>query len=39
MSAELARLLRERKLLRIRADRKLVLKEIEGASYDLTRAR
>jgi uncharacterized protein (UPF0332 family) len=39
MSAELARLLRERKLLRIRTDRKMVLKEIEGASYDLTRAR
>jgi len=39
VSAELTRLLRERKLLRIRADRKLILKEIEGASYDLTRAR
>jgi hypothetical protein len=39
MSSELTRLLRERKLLRIRADRKLVLKEIEGASYDLRRAR
>ena len=39
MSSELTRLLRERKLLRIRADKKLVLKEIEGASYDLRRAR
>jgi hypothetical protein len=39
MNAELTRLLRERKLLRIRADRELVLKEIEGANYDLTRAR
>ena len=39
MSSELTRLLRERKLLRIRADRKLVLKEIKGASYDLRRAR
>lgn len=39
MSAELTRLLRERKLLRIRADRKLVSKEMEAASYDLTRAR
>jgi len=36
MSAELTRLLRERKLLRIRADRKLVSKEMEAASYDLS---
>jgi hypothetical protein len=35
MSAVLTRLLRERKLLRIRPDRKLILKEIEGATYDL----
>jgi len=39
MSSGLTRLLRERKLLRIRADKKLVLKEIEGASYDLRRGR
>ena len=39
IGSELARLLRERKLLRIRADRRLVLKEMEAASYDLTRAR
>lgn len=39
IGSELTRLLRERKLLRIRADRKLILKEMEAASYDLTRAR
>jgi uncharacterized protein (UPF0332 family) len=39
LSAELTRLLRQRKLLRIRADRKMALKEMEAASYDLTRAR
>jgi len=39
MSSELTRLLKDRKLLRIRADRKLVLKEMEAARYDLARAR
>jgi uncharacterized protein (UPF0332 family) len=39
MSAELTKLLRQRKLLRIRADRKMALKEMEAATYDLTRAR
>jgi len=39
MSSELTRLLRERKLLKIRTDRRLVLKEMEAASYDLSRAR
>jgi len=38
MSSELKRLLSERKLLRIKADRKLVLKEIQGADYDLEKA-
>mgnify|MGYP001154950842 FL=1 len=38
MSSELKRLLSERKLLRIQADRKLVLKEIQGADYDLEKA-
>lgn len=39
MSYEIQRLLEERKLLRIKPDRKLVTKEMEGAKYDLTRAR
>jgi len=39
MSYELERMLEERKLLRIKPDRKLVTKEIKGAEYDLTRAR
>jgi len=38
MSSELKRLLSERKLLRIKADGKLVLKEIQGADYDLEKA-
>jgi uncharacterized protein (UPF0332 family) len=39
VSYELRRLLEERKLLRIKPDRKLVTKEIKGAEYDLGRAR
>lgn len=39
MSSEVSRLLKSRKLLRIRADRKLILKEMEAARYDLARAR
>lgn len=39
MNSRLVQLLKDRKLLRIRADRKLILKEIEGASYDLAKAR
>jgi uncharacterized protein (UPF0332 family) len=39
VSYELKRLLRERKIVRIRADRKLVLKEVEGAKSDLEDAR
>lgn len=39
VTPEIARLLKERKLLRIRADRELILKEIEGASYDLAKSR
>ncbi len=38
MSYEIQRLLEERKLLRIKPDRGLVLKEMEGAAYDLARA-
>lgn len=39
MSPELTQLLRDRKLVRLRADRKLILKEVEGATYDLESAR
>lgn len=39
MSYEFNRLLRERKLMKIRRDRALVLKEIEGAKLDLESAR
>jgi len=39
VNSVLAQLLKERKLLRIRADRKLILKEIEGATYDLAKAK
>jgi len=35
----LTQLFKERKLLRTRADRKLILKEMERAAYDLTKAR
>ena len=34
MSSELTRLLKNRKLLRIKADRKLILKEMEAARYE-----
>jgi len=36
---EIRRLLRERKILRIKPDRELVLKEIQGAEYDLEKAK
>jgi len=39
VNSVLAQLLKERKLLRIRADRNLILKEIEGATYDLAKAK
>jgi uncharacterized protein (UPF0332 family) len=39
ISGILQRLLAERKVTRIRSDKKLVLKEIEGAEHDLSRAR
>jgi len=39
MSYELKRLLEERKLLKIKPDRKMVTKEVKGAEYDLGRAR
>lgn len=39
VSYELKRLIDERKLLRITPDKKLVSKEIKGASYDLSRAK
>jgi len=39
MSFKFKRLLEERKLTRIKPDRKLVLKEIEGAESDLVTAR
>lgn len=39
MSFELRRLLKERKLMRIRPDRKLVLKEMNGAESDLEEAK
>jgi hypothetical protein len=39
VSYELRRLLEERKLLRMKPDKKLVSKEINGAEYDLGRAR
>lgn len=39
ISGILQRLLDERKVTRIRSDKKLVLKEIEGAEHDLSRAR
>lgn len=38
LSYELRRLLEERKLIKISPDRKLVIKEIKGAEYDLDRA-
>jgi hypothetical protein len=38
MSYRLQKLIRERKITRIKVDRKAVLKEIEGAEYDLTKA-
>jgi len=39
MSFEITRLLRERKLIRIKPDRKLVIKEINGAESDLDTAK
>lgn len=39
ISPQLTRLLNERKLLKFRGDRKLILKEIEGATYDLEKAK
>lgn len=36
---EIERLLRERKILKIKPDRDLILKEIKGAEYDLEQAR
>jgi len=39
MSFKFKRLLEERKLARIKPDRKLVLKEIEGAKSDLETVR
>ena len=39
VSYELRKLLAERKLLRIKPDRKLVVKEMQGAEYDLDCAR
>ena len=38
VSYRLQKLIRERKITRIRPDRKVVLKEIEGAEYDLNKA-
>jgi uncharacterized protein (UPF0332 family) len=39
MSGKLVELPKDRKLLRTRTDRKLILKEMEGAAYDLEKAR
>jgi hypothetical protein len=39
MSFKFRQLLEERRLVRIRPDRKLVLKEVEGAKSDLETAR
>ncbi len=39
VSPRIRRLLDERRLVRIRADRNLIAKEIQGADYDLDRAR
>lgn len=39
MSSELERLIQERRLIRIKPDRKLILKEIEGAESDPAEAR
>lgn len=39
ISYELRRLIAERKLIRIKPDRKLMMKEIKGAEYDLGRAK
>lgn len=39
MTPRIKRLLDERKLLRIEPDRELIMKEIEGARYDIDRAR
>ncbi len=38
MSFRFQKLLRERKITKIKPDRKMVLKEIEAAQYDLTKA-
>ena len=39
VTPEIRRLLRERKIVRIKPDRELVLKEIKGAEYDLEKAK
>jgi len=38
VTPEISRLLSERKMVRIKPDRELVLKEIQGAEYDLEKA-
>lgn len=38
MSSEFKRMIQERKIVRIRADRSLILKEVRGAEDDLTEA-
>ena len=39
MTPQIRRLLAERKLVKIKPDKELVLKEIKGSKYDLDKAR